>query len=82
MNFKSFRRGKKAQVKPEEWTLKQFAEHVFNQKGTTRALNYLIKYKNQLDVLRGGFIDYGSTHNGWHIPSHEIQKFIIEHGLN
>lgn len=60
---------------PTVWTLKEFAATVFHRKGTTKALNFLLAHKDELDIANGGFIDFENTRGGWNIPAEQIKDF-------
>jgi phage pi2 protein 07 len=68
----------KNRISIEEWTLKEFSWHIWHQRGVTRAKNFLYSHRSDLDIANGGFIDYEHTHNGWRIPSEQIQGYISQ----
>lgn len=64
---------------PEAWTLKEFAKRVYHLKSTKRAFDYLCNHRDELDIQKGGFIDFDQSHNGWHIPAEELIEFNRKH---
>lgn len=74
--FKSFQDWQENQdALPEVWTLKEFAQIIFHRKGTTKALNFLLSHRDDLDIRNGGFINYDQTHGGWSIPADLIKTY-------
>lgn len=76
--FQEWHKQKKLMA-PEEWNLKEFAKRVYHLKSTKRAADYLFNHRDQLDIEKGGFIDFDQSHNGWHIPAEELIEFNRSH---
>ena len=77
--YVKFEQWKLDQQKIKTWRLRDLAKYKFGTKSTERASRYLIKHRDDLDIERGGFIDYVNTHNGWRIPAGEMMDYLLNH---